>query len=147
LNNYISSNHKKAKPTKKSWKKITKKKIAPTANKPKVPRKPRAPKETKDAENVLTTIPTREDINRLSMEELTALFARILESEQGLCREKEGFLERYYEHCEGLRHITAAKRIIKGEPPVEDTTYWASHPSRTWRTTGTNPPKQELPKT
>lgn len=84
--------------------------------------------------NVLQIIPDREHINRLHMEELETLFATILESERGLAREKEGFLHRFYEHCEGLRNISAAKRQLRGEPPLKPNPYWDNHPSRTWRT-------------
>ena len=137
MSNFIHTPQSKPK-SKKAWKKakkITKRKASSPSNKPKTARKPKVPKEIKDAETVLAEIPSKGHIEKLSMEELTTLFARILESEQGLCREKEGFIEKYYEHCEALRHISAAKRVLNGEPPREDTPYWASHPSRTWRNT------------
>lgn len=122
------------KPAKTKTRKRTSKKRVPRVPKePKIPKAPRVPKELRDSDKVLERIPSQKEIEALELEELDSLFARILESERGLSREKGGFLHRYYEHCEALRFINAAKRHLKGEPPREDTPYWATHPSRTWR--------------
>lgn len=79
-------------------------------------------------------VPTEQEIAVLDAEELDRIFTRILESESGLGRGKEGFRERYYEHCEALRRINAARRHLRGEAPQRDNAHWNAHASRTWRT-------------
>lgn len=107
-------------------------------------RKLRKPKEPKDGENVLETLPDKNRISSLNMEELSNLFTQIVKSEIDLSRDKEGFLPRFFEHCEALRFITAAKYKLLGNPAQEDNTYWATHVSRTWRISGILEIKQDM---
>lgn len=72
-----------------------------------------------DAENskkVLKHIPTQEDIEGKSLEELDVIWGRILESEKALNRLDIDFLKVFNNHCDALRRISRLRRVLKGEP-------------------------------